>query len=319
MAAPLPPAITGDISQLDPATIAEDKATLQAVQEQYGRLRQLALDTQQQQILGATLDKLGTQLTTQAISASQQISFSGKPKDLLYFLSDVEKHVFLATGGQDDRDLRRAVYQFSKGAVSDYIRSLVEGNNNIAWADVKTRLNERFGERVDPQTLLIRLRNYSQRPGQSIAVFAELLHYKAQQIYGADVGTQFAQRELVSIFSKGLKNKAVAKKVLIEHPNNFSQAVESAITQEEKEARLAAHGLGSAPSTSQRHEPMDVDAVHKRRGHKPGYHKASSQKNLEHKTRDKSEKRENSQRLCFGCNKPGHFIAQCPAKQKPLN
>lgn len=105
----IPPPIQGDLATLDPANVPADAATLVQVQERYNELVQFANRAQQEQRLGTTLDRLGLQLTMQAISNSQQLSFSGKAKDLLNFLSDIEKHIYLATGGQEDNDLRRAV------------------------------------------------------------------------------------------------------------------------------------------------------------------------------------------------------------------
>lgn len=122
--ADIPPPIQGDLTTLDPVNNPADANTLAQLQERYNQLVQFANRTQQEQRLGITLDRLGTQLTTQAISNSQQLSFSGKAKDLQNFLSDVEKHVFLATGRHEDNDLRRSVYQFSRGTVSDLIRAI---------------------------------------------------------------------------------------------------------------------------------------------------------------------------------------------------
>ena len=90
---------------------------------------------------------------------------------------------------------------------------------------LKNRLIERFGKHLDQQTLLIRLRTYSQRPGQSIAVFVELLNRKVREIYGNEIGMQIAQWELVSILAKGLRNKVIAKKILLEYPNCYTRAM----------------------------------------------------------------------------------------------
>ena len=88
----LPPNITGNLANLDPVNNEQDTDMLTQVQEHYNTMRVNASKAQQEQQL------VGLQLTTQAIFASQQLSFSGKSKELLMFLSDVEKHVFLVTG-----------------------------------------------------------------------------------------------------------------------------------------------------------------------------------------------------------------------------
>ena len=86
-----------------------DAQPLAQVQQRYNELYPIENRVQQHDRLGNTLDRLGLQLTTQAISASQQLSFSGRARDLLPFLTDIEKHVFLAIGKKNDVDLRRAV------------------------------------------------------------------------------------------------------------------------------------------------------------------------------------------------------------------
>ena len=295
----IPPPIAGDLTALDPANSEADAQTLAQVQQRYNELYQIASRVQQDDRLGNTLERLGMQLTTQAISASQQLSFSGKARDLLPFLADVEKHVFLATGKKNDEDLRRAVYQFTHLTVSDFITEIVEDQPNITWANLKERLIDRFGERLDPQTLLIRLRNYAQRPGQSIAVFAELIRKKAVEIYSDEINTQIAQRELVSILAKGLKNKTISKKILLEHPSNYRLAVETAIDTEEKEQRLSAHGL--------RHEPMEVSEV---RGHD-----RRQESRYKHDSRNHGFKKK-PRPVCYNCGSPDHFIADCKAPRK---
>jgi hypothetical protein len=239
-AAPAP--LDTQLSELDPANNAADKAALEEVQREYTRVLELLKESNtrsadlvasnrelqarvEQVRLGETLDRLGAQLTTQAVSVSQHLEYSGKAKELVPFLDDVEKHVLLATDKQDDRDLKRCVYQFSRGTVSTFIRTTFNENHNITWPQLRAKLIERFGEKLDPQTILIKLRSYTQRPGQSIAVFSELIQKKAQDIYGDEITTQIAQRELVSILAKGLKNKTIAKKVVLEYPTRYADAV----------------------------------------------------------------------------------------------
>ena len=273
MAHAAPAALDQELGRLDPVNNPADRAALEQVQQEYDRLlrlfqestsRETELGAQNQELrsrveqvrLGETLDRLGAQLTTQAVSASHTLEFSGKAKDLIPFLDDVEKHVLLATDKQEDRDLKRCVYQFSKNTVSTFIQNVLKENVNITWVELKQRLINRFGERLDPQTLLIRLRSYTQRPGQSIAVFSELIKRKAIDIYQDELSTAIAQRELVSILARGLRNKMIAKKVVIEYPDRFADAVNLAIQLEEKEQRLFAHGLHAG-----KEEQMEVSEL----------------------------------------------------------
>ena len=77
---------------------------------------------------------------------------------------------------------------------------------------MKERLFD-LGKGLICQPLLICLRTNAQRPGQSIAVFAELIRKKAIKFYSNEINTQIAQHELVSILAKCLRNKTNAKKI----------------------------------------------------------------------------------------------------------
>ena len=115
-------------------------------------------------------------------------------------------------------------------------------------------MKKRFGEQLDLQTLVLRLRAITQRPQQSLQVFAEVINSKAAEIYKGDVNTAFAQSELVSIFAKGMHSKAVARRLLERNSLSLSEAAAIATMLSEQQNHLAAHGLTD--------EPMEVDEVH---------------------------------------------------------
>lgn len=320
------PPIIGDLTKLDPANVAEDKDTLAEVQHKYNtlvarnaqqeeelnRLRQIQLETQMHyrrteeaqrdgnvtQMLSGTLSDVSRHMASSAIAQTVTVNFDGKAKELPRFLEEIEKYTLLCTKELNDKDLIDAAYQFSRRTVSDFVGYVRKNDPDISWADFKALMKERFGEKADPQTLLMRLRNFAQRPGQSIQVFAGIVLKKAMEIFDEDLDTAYAQRELVSIFAKGLKSKTIAKKVIGDYPKTLADAVALAVRLEEKEGRLSAHGL--------RGEPMEVDAVNSKRDNPRGGNKGSSNSNG---WRD-------GKPICFNCGKLGHMARDCRSKKK---
>jgi hypothetical protein len=206
--------------------------------------------------LSATLEKLGDHLTTSSTTTSVPI-FGGKPKDLRRWVEEIEKHVRINRKGDMrgvDQDLKLAAYRFSTNAVSEYIQQRLHLNQG--WDVFVDELHNKFGEKLDQQTRLVKLREFTQRGSQSIQIFSEALYKKAREVYGREIETNFAQKELIAIFAKGIAVKSIGKKVLNEFPSTFSAATELAVNLEEKQYRLQAHGFA-------RDEPMDISEVNK--------------------------------------------------------
>ena len=110
------------------------------------------------------------------------------------------------------------------------------------------------------------------------------------EIYGYEQNTQIAKRELVSILTIGLRYKRTAKKVLLEHPNNFRDVMDAAILLEKKDQNLAAHGL--------KHEALEVDEV--------------KRSNLSRTQKfGQPMKKAGTSSLSFRRGKLGHIKAQC--------
>lgn len=299
-----------DITQLDP-TNPQHAEILKKFQEHYTQLETKV--TEQQQLLslqdqsreiGQTLARVGQNINNQTLTNAVP-NFSGKPKELNSWLSQIEKHVYITLGAIDDLEARRTAYRCSRGTVSDYIRTNLDTVPQQTWVAFKAELKKRFGEQLDTQTLLLRLRAITQRPQQSVQVFAEVINSKASEIYKDELDTVFAQRELVSIYAKGLRSKAVAKRLLERNPATLAEAATYASTLSEQQNRLIAHGLTE--------EPMEVDAIerHQKEERKS---KAKGKPGFQYAWKDNKP-------VCFKCNKVGHMGRNCRVKQpnKPAN
>lgn len=295
------------------ARLGSTEEYAQNASQEVDRLRGELQVTKERSQITESLSKLGEHLTIAALS-NEVPTYAGKPRDLNRWLEEIEKHVRIATGNNRDIDLTNTAFRFSKNAVSDYLDKTLKSNPHIAWEELVKDLKSRFGEKLDPQTKLVQLRKFNQRPHQSIQVFAEVIAKKAQEIYSArEIDTDFAQREITSIFAKGLKVKAIAHRIIKELPEKFDQAVQLAVKLEEKQARLSAHGFGE--------EPMEVDMVDRPRkfNDKTNQKKSFSSPFGQKKTVPSSfgqnkEAWRDGKPVCFRCAKTGHIAKNCFSK-----
>ena len=209
------------------------------------RAEEAALRSQEtsSQKLSSTLDKLSDHLTSSS-TVTNVPTFGGKPKELRRWLEEIEKHVRINRRGDMsdvDEELKLAAYRFSSNAVSEYIQERLD--NGKCWTVFVRDLEAKFGEKVDQHTKLVRLREFKQRGSQSIQIFSEALYKKAKEVYDHEVTADFAQKEIITIFAKGISVKSIGKKVLNEFPNTFSAATALAVSLEEKQCRLHVHGF----------------------------------------------------------------------------
>ena len=212
-------------------------------------------------VIPDVLEKLTFNLGLQAISDSIH-PFSGLSKYFDKWIKSIEKQVLLHYSSIEGNECIRIALHTSRGAVSGFITRFIKNNDDVTWSQLKQELVYRFGEITDFNTKVVKLRSLTQREGQSVQVFGEIILGKAIETYSEkDIDSPLVQTELTSIFIKGLKSKEIAQKLSRANPENLHKAIKIAVEETQIETRLKAQGLSNKPTYM--HEPMEIDQMDK--------------------------------------------------------
>lgn len=167
------------------------------------------------------------------------------------WLKDVERvgHILQA----DNERYKTLALQSLKGAAADYFYRIIRTEPNLAWPEIRLRLVQNFCEDGDTHLALQRLRRMTQSKGESVQTFSEKLLSQAEEAYpGQDFNNPLIQNTLVECLIDGVREDALARKLIRDRPNTFIDALASA-TREQQAHR--AFGLRRKAE-----EPMEVDA-----------------------------------------------------------
>lgn len=275
--------------------------------------QQAQMPTPQPSQLGAVLDRLAGQIGMQNLSEIIK-PFGGNPKELPTWIKNIEKHSRTVNGQINDKECVQLAYRTSRYTVSDFLGRFLA--TNPTWDTLKKELENRFGERVDKMTKFDRLKKYGQRHDQGIQVFAEIILGKASEIFSAEeLKFWTIEKELISIFVKGLKNKGIGRRVLSRNPQTLTQAALLANEASETTQRLKVHGLDRREE-----EDMDVTEVSERSSyHKPPDRAPSNFRSTAPRTPPRNElpnKWEEGKPVCNQCKKIGHMFKVCPDRPR---
>ena len=114
-------------------------------------------------------------------------------------------------------------------------------------------MTDQYYDLADAQLALCQLRKTRQRPNENVQNYAERLIILCDDSYpGDNITVDHIQKQLVETFTDGVKDNAIARKLIRENPITLEKALEIA-TQEQQRAR--------AFELRREETPMEVDAI----------------------------------------------------------
>ena len=278
-------------------------------------------------LLGAAFEGLAQEVknvtTILGCQGASQIikSFDGNPKEYREWVKSVEKYQVMMNVSENDCNI--IAYQTSRGPVGGFIQRHLKENVGETWANLKKELAKRFSDVTDQHVALTLLRQTKQKPNENVQLYAERIMSLAEDGYDDNTDDQI-QKQLVDIFVNGLTNDQLRLTILRKNPESLRRAVDIATTEFNLKYRIAVasgqsgqrfqfsakpYNAGGHSSSSQGHEPMEVDSSRslrcfkcKRRGHRAKDCKAVRAVNV----------------ICFACGQEGHMAGDCKNPRKQI-
>ena len=151
-------------------------------------------------------------------------------------------------------------YQFSLGAVSDFIKRYLHDNVGNNWGQFKTELTLRFAEISDPQHAFVLLRKIKLKPEENDQLYARRLLSLAEEAFtGQNAGVAAIERQLVGFFVDGLVHDYLKMRVMRENPATLQAAVGYAMTEQNLRKKFNLR-IGRVTDSNVRHtEPIEVE------------------------------------------------------------
>ena len=195
------------------------------------------------------------QMEMRAQSAPGKVTdFAGDgTKNFTAWVRDMERA--RVTLHADDERLRVLTLQTLSGQAAEYAARLISESPNITWNDLKDKLRVRYSDTADMLFARQTLKQIKQQKRETVQNFYDRLLALAEESYtAAEIQSNIVQQQLVEIFTDGLINDHVARKLIRQKPDKLSAALDIAA-----EEQVTARTFELRRRTIQSHEPMEVD------------------------------------------------------------
>ena len=216
-----------------------------------GKMNNLQLDT-----IKNSFDALTLEIRAQGSSNSVR-SYDGEGTQRFNeWTADMNR--LRAQLSADDTRTRVLVLQTLSSGAAEFATRIIQENPNISWKELHKTLSDRFNEYSDQQYARQTLKRISQRKSESIQTYFERLLMAAKNAWlGEDLKDKYIQQQLAEIFTDGLKDDHVARKLIRTRPKTMDEALKTASEEVQNHKSFDLRRGGS----KQHIEPMDVDVI----------------------------------------------------------
>ena len=278
----------------------------------------------------------------------QQLIIAGKPKLPTYngkgawkaFITQFEMHAGL--GSWDDNQRKTMMLLCLEDAAAEFYTMLIEMGYN--FDEVRRRMEQRFGKRELPQTMRSKFHQLKQLADEDIFEWAERVQKVGFEAFrDVNIDQPYIVEEMVRRFCQGCYDKEVAQYVADKNPGTMDQALEfvrlhehnsKAIFGSRKVRQLAQVPIEDTPEVLQIKSNNNndfSDALKKMYDKLDQLISVQRSASSERTSKDRRPSIDRSQqasragrsrtpspspRKCYYCGKPGHFIRDCPTRDK---
>ena len=229
----------------------------------------------------------------------------------------------------DDDRLRALALETLQGPAADFLSRKIKTDPTLSFDQIKKVMTDQYSDLADSQLALRQLRKTKQRLDENVQNYAERLIVLCDDAYpGDDIDTEHIQNQLVETFIDGVKDSAIARKLIRQRPTSLDEALQIA-TQEQQTAR--------AFELRREETPMEIDAIsqieqtmEKRinvlttkvdnaltmmvAAVQTQYPQQNQNKERTYPHKTKYEFTDTGRPICAHCKKIGHIRAKCRAR-----
>ena len=165
------------------------------------------------------------------------------------WLGELEKYFILAQVSEAEKC--QAVLLSTRGPIGNYVQTMIAGNPQITWSNIKAALEEYCEELTDPHKVFVELANIRQGRQEGIHPYMDRLLRLARGAYvGNHLNEPIIGNQVKNFFIQGLRDPDIKLAIIKEDPQTVDAAYQKAVLENRWRVRIK--------TDTYTHEPMEV-------------------------------------------------------------